>query len=579
MAKITCPICRLDTPLKGGDVNTVLCNYALLAAANAYATKSAETSVCDVCEEEKAAHRCIECSELLCENCCRVHRKQKLSRDHHIQSLSEFQEKGVDRKLRPSYCPVHPSEKEMHELTLCCKTCDFQPICVICVVMTHTKPDHDYVPLADITSMQKEELGQVIPALEARTKVLDSAIGQIAIARQAVVARKSKAEADIRSNFNALHDLLRDREKEAVNLVAALAMEKQKVLGSQAEALGTIKSGVIGCTEHIQHTLDTCADSEILVSRPVLLQRSSALLQQECVLLPEATADLWVNTDTRAVHAAIGMFCDAFVPNASSEHSTAGGSGLDGAQKGEVSEFAVDLRDSEGEHACIANTGEPEAVMAVIAQIVAVEAVVVSATAVADADAEATAGAGAGAGAGAPPPPPPPRQLPAAPAIQLLPSDDGVGLRCSYTPTFEGTMRVSVKVLGQHVPGSPFQVEVVQMIDWATATVMVSTVAGVAGSQGHVDGKGAAAKFSSPSGVSCAADGSVWVADYNNHCIRRIAADGTVSTVAGVAGSKGHVDGKGGAAKFNSPSGVSCAADGSVWVGDYSNHCIRRIAA
>jgi streptogramin lyase len=140
-------------------------------------------------------------------------------------------------------------------------------------------------------------------------------------------------------------------------------------------------------------------------------------------------------------------------------------------------------------------------------------------------------------------------------------------------------MRVSVKVLGQHVPGSPFQVEVVQMIDWATATVMVSTVAGVAGSEGHVDGKGAAAKFSGPTGVSCAADGSVWVADFSNHCIRRIDADGTVSTVAGVAGSKGHVDGKGAAAKFNNPRGVSCAADGSVWVGDMSNDCIRRIAA
>jgi streptogramin lyase len=195
-------------------------------------------------------------------------------------------------------------------------------------------------------------------------------------------------------------------------------------------------------------------------------------------------------------------------------------------------------------------------------------------------------------------------------------------------------MRISVKVLGHHVPGSPFQVEVVPPIDWATGTVMVSTVAGVArssghangkgaaakfnnpvavactadgsvwvadrgndcirriaadgtvstlagvaGSQGHVDGKGAAAKFNNPSGVSCAADGSVWVSDESNHCIRRIAADGTVSTVAGVAGSSGHVDGKGGAAKFNSPSGVSCAADGSVWVGDYGNHCIRRIAA
>jgi streptogramin lyase len=116
-------------------------------------------------------------------------------------------------------------------------------------------------------------------------------------------------------------------------------------------------------------------------------------------------------------------------------------------------------------------------------------------------------------------------------------------------------------------------------IDWATATVMVSTAAGVAGSKGHVDGKGAAAKFNSPVGVSCTADGSMWVADRDNHCIRRIAADGKVSTVAGVAGSAGHVDGKGAVAKFNKPFSVSCAADGSVWLADRGNHCIRRIAA
>jgi streptogramin lyase len=107
----------------------------------------------------------------------------------------------------------------------------------------------------------------------------------------------------------------------------------------------------------------------------------------------------------------------------------------------------------------------------------------------------------------------------------------------------------------------------------------VSTVAGVAGSKGHADGEGSAAKFSSPCGVCACADGSVWVADYSNHCIRRISSDGTVSTVAGVAGSAGRADGEGSAAKFNHPKGVCACADGSVWVADQSNHCIRRIAA
>jgi streptogramin lyase len=105
----------------------------------------------------------------------------------------------------------------------------------------------------------------------------------------------------------------------------------------------------------------------------------------------------------------------------------------------------------------------------------------------------------------------------------------------------------------------------------------VSTVAGVAGSSGHADGKGAEAKFNNPVGISCAADGSMWVADTSNQCIRRIAQDGTVSTVAGVPGSRGHADGKGEEAKFNGPTGISCAADGSMWVVDQTNQCIRRI--
>jgi streptogramin lyase len=105
----------------------------------------------------------------------------------------------------------------------------------------------------------------------------------------------------------------------------------------------------------------------------------------------------------------------------------------------------------------------------------------------------------------------------------------------------------------------------------------VSTVAGVPRSEGHADGKGAEAKFNFPYGISRAADGSMWVVDSNNHCIRRIAQDGTVSTVAGVPGSKGHTDGKGAEAKFNVPYGLSCAADGSMWVADRSNHCIRQI--
>lgn len=105
----------------------------------------------------------------------------------------------------------------------------------------------------------------------------------------------------------------------------------------------------------------------------------------------------------------------------------------------------------------------------------------------------------------------------------------------------------------------------------------VTTVAGQGGSPGWADGAGAAARFASPFGLAAAPDGAVVVADAENHAIRRVAADGTVTTLAGSPGLRGALDGPAGTARFNYPMGVAVAADGAVLVADSSNHTIRRV--
>ncbi len=92
-----------------------------------------------------------------------------------------------------------------------------------------------------------------------------------------------------------------------------------------------------------------------------------------------------------------------------------------------------------------------------------------------------------------------------------------------------------------------------------------------------IDGSSEQAMFSHPQGLAVAADGSVYVADTGNHAIRRIDASGQVSTVAGT-GVLGLRDGAGGEAQFNAPSDVAVAADGTVYVADTLNHAIRKIA-
>jgi sugar lactone lactonase YvrE/tetratricopeptide (TPR) repeat protein len=106
---------------------------------------------------------------------------------------------------------------------------------------------------------------------------------------------------------------------------------------------------------------------------------------------------------------------------------------------------------------------------------------------------------------------------------------------------------------------------------------IVKTLAGLPGTSGCVDGIGGAARFNSPNAVAADRDGNVFVADSDNHVVRRITQDGVVTTFAGMPGSRGHVDGIGSAARFSIPAGVAVDARGNVFVADPDSYTVRKI--
>ncbi len=102
-------------------------------------------------------------------------------------------------------------------------------------------------------------------------------------------------------------------------------------------------------------------------------------------------------------------------------------------------------------------------------------------------------------------------------------------------------------------------------------------LAGSPGGAAYEDGAGGAAHFHTPIGVATDSAGNAYVADSLNHVIRRVRPDGVVSTFAGQAGVQGALDGIGGGALFNTPSGVAVDAHDIVYVADTKNQTIRRI--
>ncbi|GGC62347.1 gluconolaconase [Undibacterium terreum] len=105
---------------------------------------------------------------------------------------------------------------------------------------------------------------------------------------------------------------------------------------------------------------------------------------------------------------------------------------------------------------------------------------------------------------------------------------------------------------------------------------IVSSLAGSA--EGFADGQGAAASFNTPSGLAADGAGNIYVADTGNNAIRKITAQGMVTTLAGDrSGKAGYRDGAAGQALFNGPIGVAVDKQGNVYVADTYNDRIRVI--
>lgn len=119
--------------------------------------------------------------------------------------------------------------------------------------------------------------------------------------------------------------------------------------------------------------------------------------------------------------------------------------------------------------------------------------------------------------------------------------------------------------------------QVIRMVDPAGNA---TTIAGQRFQEGYVDGPGLDAQFKFPTALTAAPDGTLFVADSVNNCIRRVGPgpDYEVTTVAGACGEDGAlVDGDGLTARFKNPQGLVLTEDGTLYVADALNNAIRKI--
>jgi sugar lactone lactonase YvrE len=160
---------------------------------------------------------------------------------------------------------------------------------------------------------------------------------------------------------------------------------------------------------------------------------------------------------------------------------------------------------------------------------------------------------------------------PAGAVTTLAGSTEGFANGTGTAAQFNDPIGITVDVNGNIYVTDTDNNKIRKVTPAGVVTILAGSTAGFA------DGIGTVAQFNYPYGITVDASGNVYVADRNNHKIRKISPAGAVNTIAG--STLGFLNGAGTIAQFNEPSGIAIDLNGNLFVSDAINHKIRKISS
>ncbi|KAK3602168.1 hypothetical protein CHS0354_013235 [Potamilus streckersoni] len=231
--RFDCPICRTNVELPKGGVRC-------FETKSHTHTNCDEKFACDLCGPKSVAcSRCLDCEENLCQPCCYVHEKLKVSRHHKVRDLGtlDFAMKGKIRQR--TFCDQHPEE----EIKLICRDCNIL-ICVICKAVDHE--NHATKTVVDAAAEMKKRLQTKMTSCSDKLRNIS--------------ASKEKAEQLERSIDDAEREELKSVEDQRSHLNQLLGQEVAKVKATIKNVYLSLRQQNATLKRDIQDELRSCSD-------------------------------------------------------------------------------------------------------------------------------------------------------------------------------------------------------------------------------------------------------------------------------------------------------------------------------
>ena len=509
---IRCPKCQTFSQVpSSGDLKDLPTSFYLNGLIDVLAIKEcSKTQVkCGNCDQKTSvASYCFQCCIFYCEECLVGHNIMRDKKEHRVLAVKEFQDKDYEDVLkRPIFCSRQGHQKK--KLKLFCKECE-TAVCQTCVMLDHKV--HKLTLIEEEASNQRLEIKTVI---ETQRHNLDEKMN--------VVAKLDEDNAKvIQQNEN----LKGDVQRFADGLIKTIQAKMQNVIDGIENQTKKSLERLTAKRDEIQQQINVIKSS--LEEADKLLKRSTTA---EVVQLKKTLQTIFQGVDETEpfVHDRSGLQEFVFVENqkmldvvngeeigfleegyrTKAKESLAKGKGLKEGTVGRKAQFNLITRNAGGKKVY----NEEDLVTVEIKDEQEQECVT---------------------------------------EVRIDDNKDGI-YNISYFPRVQGTIKLLVKVNGEHIHGGPFAVIV--------KPFQVKPVLCL-GKQGSGEGM-----FQHPYGVAVSDRDEIVVADRGNHRVQVFDSNGTFLRFFGREGKN--------AGEFNFSVGVAINKDRNIFVADRNNHRIQ----
>ena len=555
--KIACPECRQEFNVPdNGYLAALPTNFRINSLLDVLAIKECNTTgvKCGNCDKRsKESHYCFQCCSFWCGECITFHNGMKANKDHYALALENFQDHDFENILkRPTFCAIPGHEKK--EIEFFCNICEVA-ICNACALTNHD--GHGKILLEQAANERKLRVKSAIESQKKSAQTKRSKITKLDESLSEVQEQAARVKRNVQEYVDSIHAAIEAKKLEIFDDVERRTKASLQKIEKQKEEI----------KEQVRRHESEIIDTETLLKRSTSAQLMQPNEQMDKILKEEKNQEDGSDRDDCPFqkfdfvenHKLFDLVSAEQIGSLETraQQSSADGKGISEAIVGLEAQLVVTTRNKK----CQSSYDNNDCVTLEISN----------------------------------------RQGDnCAAEVQVQDNKDGT-YKIKYFAKETGTCSASVKVNGEHIRGSPFEVQVkprqfrpvlsfgqqILKLPWGVAVneqdeIAVSDVGNhkihlfssngtyieSLGGLGHQLGQ--PAEFNRPTGIAFYAENFI-VAERGNHRVQGFSERGKYLSHFGGQGSLDH--------QLNNPRGLSIDSDGNILVADYDNKLIKIFSA